>query len=68
MSRQIPAEFAVDGFIFRYKKHLVYWKELGNDDIGSLIAALSRVGSLCPIGVGSLRSRACCPPHNGVRG
>ena len=34
MSRPIPAGFGIDGFFFRYKKHLVYWKELGNGDIG----------------------------------
>ncbi len=34
MSRPIPAEFGVEGFFFRYKKHIVYWKELANGDIG----------------------------------
>lgn len=34
MSRPIPAEFGVEGFFFRYKKHFVYWKELGGGDIG----------------------------------
>jgi plasmid stabilization system protein ParE len=34
MSRPIPAEFGVEGFFFRYEKHFVYWKALGNDDIG----------------------------------
>ena len=33
-SRPIPAEFGVDGHVFRYEKHLVYWKTLGNGDIG----------------------------------
>ncbi|MBL4757781.1 MAG: type II toxin-antitoxin system RelE/ParE family toxin [Rhizobiales bacterium] len=34
MSRPIPAEFGVDGFFFRYERHFVYWKKLGNGDIG----------------------------------
>lgn len=33
-SRPIPAEFGVDGFVFRYEKHFVYWKRLRNGDIG----------------------------------
>ncbi|MYA31657.1 MAG: type II toxin-antitoxin system RelE/ParE family toxin [Gammaproteobacteria bacterium] len=34
MSRPIPAEFGVDGYFFRYKKHFVYWKWLTNGDVG----------------------------------
>lgn len=30
----IPAEFGVSGFYTRYEKHLAYWKELSNEDIG----------------------------------
>jgi plasmid stabilization system protein ParE len=33
-SRPIPAEFGVQGYFFRYGKHFVYWKRLGNGDIG----------------------------------
>ncbi len=33
-SRPIPAEFGVDGYVFRYEKHLVYWRRLSNGDIG----------------------------------
>ena len=33
-SRPIPAELGVDGYVFRYEKHLVYWKTLDNGDIG----------------------------------
>lgn len=33
-SRPVPAEFRVDGFFFRYKKHVVYWRRLSNGDIG----------------------------------
>lgn len=34
LSRPVPAEFDVDGFYFRYEKHVVYWRRLSNDDIG----------------------------------
>ena len=34
VSRPVPAEFGVDGYFFRYEKHFVYWKRLGNGDIG----------------------------------
>ena len=34
LSRPVPAEFRVEGFFFRYEKHFVYWKHLGNGDIG----------------------------------
>ena len=33
-SRPVPAEFGVDGYVFRYEKHFVYWKRLSNGDIG----------------------------------
>ena len=33
-SRPIPAEFGVDGYVFRYERHLVYWRRLSNRDIG----------------------------------
>lgn len=34
MSRPVPAEFGVDGYVFRYERHFVYWRRLGNGDIG----------------------------------
>ncbi len=34
VSRPIPAQFEVDGYVFRYERHFVYWKRLGNGDIG----------------------------------
>lgn len=34
MSRPIPAEFGVEGYFFRYERHIVYWRRLGNGDIG----------------------------------
>lgn len=33
-SRQIPVEFEVDGFFFKYEKHFVYWRYFKNGDIG----------------------------------
>jgi plasmid stabilization system protein ParE len=34
LSRPVPAEFGVEGFFFRYERHLVYWRRLANGDIG----------------------------------
>ncbi len=34
MSRPVPAAFGVDGYFFRYERHFVYWRHLGNGDIG----------------------------------
>lgn len=33
-SRAIPTEYGVDGFYFRYRRHIVYWQTLSNGDIG----------------------------------
>lgn len=33
-SRPVPAEFGLEGFFFRYKRHFVYWKKLADEDIG----------------------------------
>ena len=33
-SRPVPAAFGVEGYFFRYEKHFVYWRRLGNGDIG----------------------------------
>ena len=34
ISRPIPAAFGVDGYVFRYERHLVYWRRLSTGDIG----------------------------------
>lgn len=34
VSRPIPAELGVQGYCYRYRKHIVYWKTLANGDIG----------------------------------
>lgn len=39
VSRPIPAPFGVDGYVFRYERHFVYWKRLDNGDIG-IVAVL----------------------------
>ena len=33
-SRPVPAEFGVDGYVFRYKMHFVYWKRLADGTVG----------------------------------
>lgn len=33
-SRPVPAAFGVEGFFFRYERHIVYWRRLSNGDIG----------------------------------
>ncbi|UWU15216.1 type II toxin-antitoxin system RelE/ParE family toxin [Rhizobium sullae] len=34
LSGPVPAEFGVDGYVFRYERHFVYWRRLSNGDIG----------------------------------
>lgn len=34
LSRPIPAAFGVEGYFFRYERHVVYWRRLDNGDIG----------------------------------
>jgi plasmid stabilization system protein ParE len=34
VSRPIPAEFGVEGYVFRFERHFVYWRRLANGDIG----------------------------------
>ena len=33
-SRPVPAQFGVEGYFFRYERHFVYWRRLGNGDVG----------------------------------
>ena len=42
-SRPIPAEFGVDGYVFRYERHLVYWRHLSNGDIGIVTVLRERM-------------------------
>ena len=32
--RPIPAEFGVSGYVCRYERHFVYWKQLADGDAG----------------------------------
>ena len=34
LSRPVPAEFEVEGFFYRYEKHIVYWKYLEDGNVG----------------------------------
>ena len=38
-SRPVPAEFGVDGYFYRCRKHFVYWKWLESGEIG-IVAVL----------------------------
>jgi toxin ParE1/3/4 len=42
-SRPVPAEFGVDGYMFRYERHVVYWRRLSNGDIGIVTILHERV-------------------------
>lgn len=33
-SRSVPAAFGVEGYVFRYERHFVYWRRLASGDIG----------------------------------
>ncbi|WP_429910589.1 type II toxin-antitoxin system RelE/ParE family toxin [Glycocaulis sp.] len=49
LSRPIPAEFGVDGFVLRYERHFVYWRYLANGDIGIVTVLherMHRIGRL----------------------
>lgn len=32
--RPVPAEFGVKGFVVRYGRHLIYWRELAGGEVG----------------------------------
>ena len=49
-SRPIPADFGVDGFVFRYEKHFAYWKRLGDGDIGIVRATCRTHGGFGSMG------------------
>lgn len=46
MSRPIPAEFGIDGYVFRYERHFVYWRRLSNGDIGIVTILHERMHQL----------------------
>lgn len=45
-SRPVPAEFEVDGYVFRYKRHFVYWKTLEDGMIGIVTVLHERMHQL----------------------
>lgn len=34
ISRPVPAEFGVEGYFFRYERHVIYWRRLPDGYIG----------------------------------
>jgi plasmid stabilization system protein ParE len=46
MSRPIPAAFGVDGYMFRYERHFVYWRRLPNGDVGIVTILHERMHQL----------------------
>ena len=34
LSRPIPVDFGVDGYLFRYERHFVYWRRLPDGRVG----------------------------------
>lgn len=45
-SRLVPAEFGVEGYFFRYERHVVYWRWLSNGDIGIVTILHERMHQL----------------------
>ncbi len=42
-SKPVPAAFGVDGYFFRHERHVVYWRRLGNGDVGIVTILHERV-------------------------
>lgn len=47
-SKPVPAEFGVEGFYFRYKRHFVHWRRLSNGDIGIVTILHKRTHQIEP--------------------
>jgi toxin ParE1/3/4 len=45
-SRPVLAEFGVEGYVFRYKRHFVYWRRLAGGDIGIVTVLHERMHQL----------------------
>lgn len=43
VSRPVPAEFGVEGYFLRFERHFVYWRRLGDGDIG-IVTILHEAG------------------------
>lgn len=48
LSRPIPAEFGVEGFVFRHERHFVYWRRLANGDVGIVTVLHERMHRIEP--------------------
>jgi plasmid stabilization system protein ParE len=49
-SRPVPVEFGVDGYFFRYERHFVYWRRLGNGDIDIVAILHERMRQMARFG------------------
>lgn len=47
-SKPIPAEFGIEGYFFRYERHVVYWRRLSNGDIGIATILHDRMHQIDP--------------------
>jgi plasmid stabilization system protein ParE len=50
VSRPVPAELGVEGYFFRYERHFVYWRRLGNGDIGIVTILHERMHQMARFG------------------
>jgi len=46
VSRPIPIAFEVDGYMFRYEKHVVYWRRLPDGHIGIVTILHERMNQI----------------------
>ena len=46
ISRPVPAELGVDGYVLRYRRHFIYWKTLNDGAIGIVIVLHERMHQL----------------------
>lgn len=46
VSRPVPAKFGMEGFFFRYARHLVYWRRSSNGDMGIVAILHERMQQL----------------------
>lgn len=47
--RPIPAEFGVEGYFNRYRKHVVYWKILGDGAVGIVTVLHERMHQIARV-------------------
>ena len=46
ISRPVPAELGVDGYVLRYRRHFIYWKTLNDGAIGIVTVLHERMHQL----------------------